>query len=213
MSSELSNKMTRVWSWSFWFLAFWSYLMSLLFPCVLSTTCIFRCPSYCLSSCFLYTFPNAAHWCLSKLTLNKYLFFIFPVTTLRYISFHSLLLSGVDKRGNERKQHSILLLTGKQNKRENIYPWVCSGINSLTLLVKKMLQLPWHLASQSPSFLTWVTGRNDPGRSSFNDFLTQSGWQRSLWGETTSRTYEHLCHITNVWLGIITSLIETLESS
>lgn len=74
MSSELSNKMTRVWSWSFWFLAFWSYLMSLLFPCVPYTTCIFRCPSYCLSSCSPYTFPNTVHWCLSKLKLDKYLF-------------------------------------------------------------------------------------------------------------------------------------------
>lgn len=91
-------------------------------------------------------------------------FCIFPVITLMYISFHSLLLSDVDKRGNGRKQHSILLLTVKQGKKK----WEDLSLG-----------MQWHIFSYSAS--------KKDASASLTSYLSEffishlSYWQKRSW--------------------------------
>lgn len=118
------------------------------------------------------------------------------------------------QEGKERTSQHCIIDRKREETSESICPWIGSNYTAPpTPPVKRMPQLPGHLASLSPWFLTWAMGGSDAAGSCLNDFFTQLGWQLSLWGRTTSSLRKQLCNIVSVLLGIIICLIETLESS
>lgn len=71
---------------------------------------------------------------LIKVQTQHASFPIFPINTFCTTSLNFLLLSDVDKKGSWRKQHNILLLTRKQEKKKTVYPLVGGGRYVIFLL-------------------------------------------------------------------------------
>lgn len=158
--------------------------------------------TWCPQSPFLLSLPtppsiySLAHpisvWAHSNSTC---IFFHLPSNhfVVHFLKFPSPVWCRQKRKGKETAQHSnVDRKTGKKKKKrsEDMYPWVCSCIYSLMLLVRKMPHLPRLLDStKTPESLIPhpVTGRNNSDKSYLDD-LTQLGWQLSLWRTTSSRT-------------------------